>query len=299
MTVSFPAACVHESHPIRAARACARWPSSRCAAWPLVGCSRRDSRELQPGSYRATVELPGGKPVPFGLDVAREETGTVSTWSTVRKGSGCRRSRPSRARFTARMPGYENTLSATVCGRGTRGRVCARARGRPGPQAAVHGPARRNLAFPPRTARRQRRHGGPLGRDLHGRCRARRRQAWRRSTSVSRRSPARSCCPPPTSVTSRVRSTTRLCASRASTAAPCCSMRRKLNAEGELVGDFWSDRGGHQRFVARRNPDAGVDASAVATRLRDPAARFEFSFKDRRARSCRRATRGSRARSCW
>jgi len=54
----------------------------------------------------------------------------------------------------------------------------------------------------------------------------------------------------------------------------------QLNDRGELVGDFWSDRGGHQRFVARRNPDAGLDASAIATRLRDPEAGFEFSFKD-------------------
>ncbi len=54
----------------------------------------------------------------------------------------------------------------------------------------------------------------------------------------------------------------------------------KLNAQGELVGDFWSDRGGHQRFVARRNPDAGLDAAAVATQLRDPEAGLAFSFKD-------------------
>jgi thiol-disulfide isomerase/thioredoxin len=54
----------------------------------------------------------------------------------------------------------------------------------------------------------------------------------------------------------------------------------KLNAKGELVGDFWSDRDGHQRFVARRNPDAGLDASALATKLRDPEAGFAFAFKD-------------------
>ena len=54
----------------------------------------------------------------------------------------------------------------------------------------------------------------------------------------------------------------------------------QLNAQGELVGDFWSDRGGHQRFTARRNPDASIDAAAIATQLRDPAAGFEFSFRD-------------------
>ncbi|MDH5177602.1 MAG: hypothetical protein OEX15_13160, partial [Gammaproteobacteria bacterium] len=62
---------------------------ARRPAWPavvvlllaallvLAGCSKQASRELQPGIYRATVELPGGKPVPFGLDVAQEEKGKV------------------------------------------------------------------------------------------------------------------------------------------------------------------------------------------------------------------------------
>ena len=36
------------------------------------GCESR-SRELQPGSYRAVIELPGGE-LPFGLEVARETT---------------------------------------------------------------------------------------------------------------------------------------------------------------------------------------------------------------------------------
>jgi hypothetical protein len=41
------------------------------AALALSACSKPSNRELQPGSYRATLELPGKKSVPFGLDVAR------------------------------------------------------------------------------------------------------------------------------------------------------------------------------------------------------------------------------------
>jgi thiol-disulfide isomerase/thioredoxin len=54
----------------------------------------------------------------------------------------------------------------------------------------------------------------------------------------------------------------------------------KLGANGELVGETWSDRGGSQRFVATRNPDATIDAAALASRLRNPEAPFTFAFKD-------------------
>ncbi len=43
----------------------------------VAGCGSR-SRELQPGSYRAVLDLPGGE-LPFGLDVAQEEAGFVLT----------------------------------------------------------------------------------------------------------------------------------------------------------------------------------------------------------------------------
>ncbi len=47
------------------------------AALALSACSKPANRELQPGSYRASIELPGKKTVPFGLDVAQEEAGKV------------------------------------------------------------------------------------------------------------------------------------------------------------------------------------------------------------------------------
>ena len=43
----------------------------------VAGCGSR-SRELQPGSYRAVLELPGGE-LPFELDVAQEEAAFVLT----------------------------------------------------------------------------------------------------------------------------------------------------------------------------------------------------------------------------
>jgi thiol-disulfide isomerase/thioredoxin len=54
----------------------------------------------------------------------------------------------------------------------------------------------------------------------------------------------------------------------------------KLDAKGQLVGTMWSDRGGAMRFVARRDPDATIDAAALATRLRNPLEPFSFAFRD-------------------
>jgi hypothetical protein len=43
-----------------------------------------------------------------------------------------------------------------------------------------------------------------------------------------------------------------------------------VNKRGELVGEYWSGKTGHRTFVAVRNPDAELDASDVATGMRDP-----------------------------
>ncbi|MCE3286137.1 MAG: alkyl hydroperoxide reductase, partial [Steroidobacteraceae bacterium] len=86
--------------------------SSLCVA----ACGKHTSRELQPGSYRAVLELPGGRSLPFGLDVALEEAGPVLYLING----------PERVRVTevvaqpgkvsARMPGYESLLTATISG---------------------------------------------------------------------------------------------------------------------------------------------------------------------------------------
>ena len=91
------------------------------AAIGLAGCDRF-SRELQPGSYRATLTVPGGE-LPFGLDVAREERGYVLYLI-----NGKERMRvPARVTdegiVTATVPGYETTLQARVRGTQLTGEV--------------------------------------------------------------------------------------------------------------------------------------------------------------------------------
>jgi peroxiredoxin len=60
--------------------------------------------------------------------------------------------------------------------------------------------------------------------------------------------------------------------------------RAAVNERDELVGEYWSGKTGHMRFVARRNPDAELDTTAVATSLREPGARLDFTFPDQDGR---------------
>ena len=56
--------------------------------------------------------------------------------------------------------------------------------------------------------------------------------------------------------------------------------RARLNGRGELEGQHWSGNFGHERFVAVRNPDAELDMSSVATDMKDPAVKLQFTFPD-------------------
>jgi hypothetical protein len=245
----------------------------------LAACSRNDSRELQPGSYRATLELPGGKSVPFGLDVAREESGTVLYLVNGPERVRVPEVATEPGQFTARMPGYENTLRATVSGEKLQGEF-----------ALVQGDDRvLRLPFEARLGETWRfypelladnadmsgrwdvAYTGDAGRQAAGVAILDQRFAQVYGTVMWPASDQRYLAGEVHDEDLRL--------SRFDGGAVLLYEAR-LNARGELVGDFWSDRGGHQRFIARRNPDAGLDASALATQLRDPEAPFEFSFKD-------------------
>jgi thiol-disulfide isomerase/thioredoxin len=245
----------------------------------LTSCSRRDRLELQHGSYRATLELPGGKTVPFGLDVALEESGTV-----LYLVNGSERVRVDEVatepgKLTARMPGYENTLSARISGKELEGEL-----------TLVHGDDRvLRLPFTARLGETWRFYPELLAdnADMAGRWDVSYTDAaGRRSSGVAvfdqRFAQVTGTVMLPASDQRYLGGEVHdeeLRLSRFDGGAVLL-YEAKLDAQGALVGDFWSDRGGRQRFVARRNPDAALDASAVATRLHDPTAVFEFSFRD-------------------
>ncbi len=156
------------------------------AALALSACSKPASRELQAGSYRATLELPGSKTVPFGLDVAQEETGKV-----LYVINGDERIRLDEVEVTpdqlqARFPGYETTLSAKVRGGELTGDVTLVHAGGKVAETAVHREARRNLALLPRRPAGQRGFRRTVGRDVHGRHRSSDSRRRHCSTRVSR-----------------------------------------------------------------------------------------------------------------
>ncbi len=243
------------------------------SALALAACSKPASRELQAGSYRAALELPGSKTAPFGLDVAQEETGMV-----LYVINGDERIRLDEVTVTpgqlqARFPGYETTLSAKVRGGELTGDV-----------TLVHTDGKvLQLPFTAKLGETWRFYPDALpdNADFAGR--------WdvtftdgtgRRTAGVAIFDQSFD------DVTGTVQMPTgdqRFLAGEAHDEELRLSRfdggavvlyEAKLDASGKLVGETWSDRGGSQRFVATRNPDAAIDAAALASRLRNPDSAF-------------------------
>jgi thiol-disulfide isomerase/thioredoxin len=246
-------------------------------AGAVAGCGSRN-RELQPGSYRAVLEVPGGE-LPFGLDVAREESGFV-----LYLVNGAERVRVpevvvGEGQLTARMPGFQNTLTARIAGDELEGEVTLLRAG--GETQSL--PLRARLG----EAWRFHEETPTDNADFAGR--------WsvtftddkdRTSPGVAELGQTFG------TVTGTVLTPTgdhRFLAGEAHgdelmlsrfDGAQAHLYRGKLNERGELVGEHWSGRFGHDRFVAVRNPDAVLDTSSVATGLKDPAVKLEFTFPD-------------------
>ena len=87
----------------------------------LGGCSSR-SRDLEPGTYRGVLELPGGE-LPFGLDVAREEDGLVLYLVNGEDRVRVPGVTVTEGRVEAPLPGEGNRLTGEVRGRTLEGEV--------------------------------------------------------------------------------------------------------------------------------------------------------------------------------
>jgi thiol-disulfide isomerase/thioredoxin len=249
--------------------------SSLCVA----ACGKHTSRELQPGSYRAVLELPGGRSLPFGLDVAVEEAGPVLYLI-----NGDERVRVAEVvaqpgKLSARMPGYESTLTATISGGQLSGAV-----------TLVHTDGRTlELPFEARLGETWRFHAEPLSdnADLAGRWdvaftggKGERVRAVAEFEQHFEQVTGTVILPADDQryLAGEVRDE-ELRLSRFDGGAAVL-YEATLDAKGRLVGEAWTDRGGLQRFVATRNADADVDAHAVATRLLNPEAGLVFSARD-------------------
>ncbi|HET7202433.1 MAG TPA: TlpA disulfide reductase family protein [Steroidobacteraceae bacterium] len=248
-------------------------------ALTLGGCTKPPGRDLQPGSYRAVLGVPGGKELPFGLDVAREETGPVLYLINGEERVRVTEVDTRPGQLTARMPGYETTLTATISGGQLAGVV-----------RLVHAEGRLlELPFEATLGETWRFHPKPLsdnadmagrwdvtfsdarGRRVHGVAELAQRFEQVTGTVVMPADDQRY-------LAGEVRDE-ELRLSRFDGGAAVL-YEAKLDSKGNLVGEAWTDRDGRQRFVAKRNPDADVDAGAIATQLRNPEAGFDFAFRD-------------------
>ncbi len=249
------------------------------ATLSVAACSRKPSHELQAGSYRATVELPGKKLVPFGLDVALEESGPVLYLINGDERVRLTEVTSARGQLTARVPGYETTLTAAVAGDELTGDV-----------SLMHADGKAvTLPFTARLGETWRFYPQALANnaDFEGRWNVTFTDAeGRTSTALALLDQNFERV---TGTFQMPADDQRFLAGEAHDEELRLSRfdggavvlyEGKLNAQGELVGETWSDRGRSQRFVATRDPDASIDASALATQLRNPDAGFTFSFRD-------------------
>jgi thiol-disulfide isomerase/thioredoxin len=246
-------------------------------AFAIQGCGSR-SRDLEPGSYRAVLESPGGE-LPFGLDVAREESGLVLYLVNGKERVRVPEVVVEAGKLTARMPGYENAVTATISGDDLEGEVTlVRSGGR-----------KQSMPLKARRGQTWRFYEEPFSdnADFAGR--------WsvtftddkgRTSTGVAAFEQLFG------TVTGTILTPSgdyRFLAGDARgdelqlsrfDGAQAHLFRAKLNERGELEGQHWSGNFGHERFVALRNPDAELDMSPVATGMKDPAAKLQFTFPD-------------------
>jgi hypothetical protein len=86
-----------------------------------AGCAPR-SRNLEPGLYRAVVELPGGD-VPFGLDVVRGQAGIELYLVNGKERLRVPEAKAVTGRLTAQLPGTGNRLRARIRGDELEGEV--------------------------------------------------------------------------------------------------------------------------------------------------------------------------------
>ena len=244
----------------------------------LGGCSRT-SRDLQPGSYRATLELPGGGTAPFGLDVSREETGPVLYLVNGEERVRVAEVEATPGQLVAHMPGYENTLTATIRGDRLDGRLTL---ARPGDRTM-------QLPFHATLGETWRFYSKPLSdnADLQGRWEVLLTndagQATRGVADLSQRfaNVAGTVLLPSSDqryLAGEVHDD-ELKLSRFDGGAVIVYEAR-LDAQGTLRGAVWTDRGGRSTVVATRNPDASLDTAALLPRLLDPDAPFAFAFRD-------------------
>lgn len=229
------------------------------------------------GSYRATLALPGGD-LPFGFEIGREAGGAV-----IYLENGSERVRIDEVdidggRIDARMPGFDNRLTAQVDGAKLEGELVLVKRG--GSQQRIDFAAERDVAH--------RFFAKPLSdnADMSGRWAVTfTREDGTRFPAVGefRQSHAEitGTFLTPTGdhryLAGEVRDDELFLS--AFDGAHAYLYRARLTPTGELTGTFWSGLASKQSFVAKRDPSATLEGAAQSA-VRPEAARVSFTFPD-------------------
>ena len=266
------------------------------AAVSLVGCGTRDGAEsamtttndaaqLRAGLWRAVLTLPGGE-LPFGLELKEQD----GQWSATLV-NGADRTRIDEVvvegnALRMRMPGYENTLTATIAGDTLRGEVLM----------VKLGAKNQQIPF---TAR-------------HG-------ESWRFARDAGAATPAAEPAPPAdfsgrwavefgegdkrTRGVGEFAQQGRLVTGTFLTATGdhrflagevvdgelllskfdgghAFLYRARLAADGTLAGRWWSGLAFTEPLAGRLDPDAYIGGSENVTQLRDAASALDIRFPD-------------------
>ena len=246
----------------------------------LAGCN---SKPVEPtvGSYRAVLQLPGGE-TPFGLQIARENGAYVMYLTNGNERTRVPDVRVVNREVQADFPGYENSLRASIERDSLRGSVTL----------IKDGGVEQNIPFAATLGEQYRFFKDPQtdNFDVAGRWQLELTNDAGESTqavAVFEQEHAK--------VTGTVMTPTgdhRFLEGEVhgdeiwlSTFAGGLAYlyKLKVNAGGELQGEYWQGLKSHAKVAARRNADARL--VELDTKLKSAAQRFDFTFRDLEGRN--------------
>jgi thiol-disulfide isomerase/thioredoxin len=242
---------------------------------PVCGAA---SNDIQTGTYRVVLQLPGGE-LPFRLDLAREGTAWIGYLVNGKERLKLNEISVDGSRLGIKMPGYENVLTAEKRGEELTGELVLDKLGGKDQHIPVHARLRQAYRFFPS--------GAKPGADVSGRWAVTfKDEDGKSEKAVGEFSQTRDV------VTGTFLTDTgdhRFLAGQVHDGelylstfdgAHAFLYKAKLTAAGGLEGDYWSGTAYHERFSAQRDAKAALPDAYSLTAMQKGTQRFEFAFPD-------------------
>jgi thiol-disulfide isomerase/thioredoxin len=234
--------------------------------------------DIQAGSYRVVLQLPGGE-LPFGLDLAREGTAWVGYLINGKERLKLSEVSVEGSRLGIKMPGYENVLTADKQGDELTGELVLDKLGGKDQHIPVHARFRQSYRFFPPAVK-------PTA-NVAGRWSVKfTEEGGKSEMAVGEFSQTHDV------VTGTFLTDTgdhRYLAGQVRDGelylstfdgAHAFLYKAKLTAAGGLDGDYWSGTAYHERFTAQRDAQAALPDAYSLTALQKGTRRFDFAFPD-------------------